>query len=43
MLGSEANVSFDEGLRELVEWLSEEPAVDLTSVAERVGERGLVA
>ena len=29
----EANVSFDEGLRELVEWLSEEPAVDLTSVA----------
>jgi dTDP-L-rhamnose 4-epimerase len=44
VLGFEAKVSFDEGLRELVEWLSEEPAVDLTSVAlNELASRGLVA
>jgi dTDP-L-rhamnose 4-epimerase len=44
VLGFEAKVSFDEGLRELVEWLSEEPAVDLTSVAlDELASRGLVA
>jgi dTDP-L-rhamnose 4-epimerase len=44
VLGFEAKVPFDEGLRELVEWLSEEPAVDLTSVAlNELASRGLVA
>jgi dTDP-L-rhamnose 4-epimerase len=44
VLGFEAKVPFDEGLRELVEWLSEEPAIDLTSVAlNELASRGLVA
>ena len=44
VLGFEANVPFDEGLRATVEWLSAEPAVDLTSVAlKELASRGLVA
>ncbi|MGE5442816.1 MAG: NAD-dependent epimerase/dehydratase family protein [Bacteroidota bacterium] len=44
VLGFEAKVRFDEGLRELVEWLSGEPAVDLTSMAlNELASRGLVA
>jgi dTDP-L-rhamnose 4-epimerase len=44
VLGFEAKIPFDEGLRELVEWLSGEPAVDLTSVAlKELASRGLVA
>jgi dTDP-L-rhamnose 4-epimerase len=43
-LGFEAQIDFDEGLRELVDWLAREPAVDLTEVAlNELTSRGLVA
>jgi dTDP-L-rhamnose 4-epimerase len=44
LLGFEAEVRFDEGLRELVDWLVQEPALDLTESALReLASRGLVA
>jgi dTDP-L-rhamnose 4-epimerase len=44
VLGFEAQIGFDEGLRELVDWLAREPAIDLTSVAlNELASRGLVA
>jgi dTDP-L-rhamnose 4-epimerase len=44
VLGFEARIGFDDGLRELVDWLAREPAVDLTAVAlNELASRGLVA
>jgi dTDP-L-rhamnose 4-epimerase len=44
VLGFEARIDFDEGLRELVEWLASESAVDLTATAlDELASRGLVA
>jgi dTDP-L-rhamnose 4-epimerase len=44
VLGFEAQIDFDEGLRELVDWLASEPAVDLTATAlDELASRGLVA
>ncbi len=44
ILGFEAQVDFDDGLRELVGWLASESAVDLTTTAlDELASRGLVA
>lgn len=44
VLGFEARIGFDEGLRELVDWLASESAIDLSAVAlEELTSRGLVA
>lgn len=44
VLGFEAEIGFEEGLRELVDWLASESAVDLTSTAlSELASRGLVA
>lgn len=44
VLGFEARIGFEEGLRELVDWLASASAVDLSAVAlEELASRGLVA